>query len=230
MSLFQIAFFVYVAKFVNNAEVSVEFVAIGNALQSLAIVSIFAVCNITGEEKNQGTIENLLVSPANRFSVFVGRAMFQIVNGIATVVIAFFYAAFIFNVDFSHANLVGLALVILITTFAMTGFGLMLSSLGLFLRTSMIIANVFLFIGLLVCGVNFPVSYLPAYIQPISYAIPMTYGTEAARMAVSGASLGEMSGLLGLEALVGFLVMIAGYLMFRGFEHLARSRGTLDRF
>jgi len=230
MSLFQIAFFVYVATFVNNAEVTVEFVAIGNALQSLAIVSIFAVCNITGEEKNQGTIENLLVSPANRFSVFVGRAMFQIVNGIATVVIAFFYAAFIFNVDFSHANLVGLALVILITTFAMTGFGLMLSSLGLFLRTSMIIANVFLFIGLLVCGVNFPVSYLPAYIQPISYAIPMTYGTEAARMAVSGASLGEMSGVLGMEALVGFLVMIAGYLMFRGFEHLARSKGTLDRF
>jgi ABC-2 type transport system permease protein len=156
--------------------------------------------------------------------------MFQIVNGVATVIIAFFYAAFIFNVDFSHANLFGLALVILITTFAMTGFGLMLSSLGLFLRTSMIIANVFLFIGLLVCGVNFPVSYLPGYIQPLSYAIPMTYGTEAARMAVDGASLGEMSGVLGLEVLVGVAVMIVGYIMFRGFERLARSRGTLDQF
>jgi len=230
MSLFQIAFFVYVAKFVNNSEVTVEFVAIGNALQSIAYVSVFAVCNITGEEKNQGTIENLLVSPANRFSVFVGRAVFQIANGLATVTIAFMYAAFIFNVDFSQANYLGLAAVILITTFAMTGFGLMLSSLGLFLRTSMIIANIFLFIGLLLCGVNFPVSYLPGWMQPFSYAIPMTYGTEAARMAVEGASLGELSGLLGMEMLVGFAVMIAGYLMFRWFEYLARSKGTLDRF
>ncbi len=230
ISLFQMAFFVYVATFVNNSEIGVEYVAIGNALQSLAYVSIFAVCNITGEEKQQGTIEILLVSPANRFSVFVGRAMFQIANGIATVAIAFCYAAFVFNVDFSNANLPGLAVVILITTFAMTGFGLMLSSLGLFLRTSMIIANVFLFLGILVCGVNFPVSYLPEYVRPISYAIPMTYGTEAARMAVSGSSLVDMSGLLGLEALVGFAVMIVGYLMFRWFERIARSRGTLDRF
>jgi ABC-2 type transport system permease protein len=230
MSLFQIAFFVYVATFVNNSEVTVEYVAIGNALQSLAIVSVFAVCNITGEEKNQGTIENLLVSPANRFSVFVGRAMFQVVNGLATVVIAFFYAAVIFNVDFSNANMLGLGLVILITTFAMTGFGLMLSSLGLFLRTSMIIANIFLFIGLLVCGVNFPVSYLPWFLQPLSYAIPMTYGTDAARMAVAGASLGDMSELLMQEMLVGVVVVIVGYAMFRLFERLARSKGTLDRF
>jgi len=230
MSLFQMAFFVYVATFVNNSEVSVEYVAIGNALQSLAYVSVFAVCNITGEEKNQGTIENLLVSPANRFSVFVGRAMFQVANGLATVVIAFFYAAFIFNVDFSQANLLGLALVILVTTFAMTGFGLMLSSLGLFLRTSMIIANVFLFIGLLVCGVNFPISYLPWYLQPLSYAIPMTYGTDAARMAVTGSTLGDISGLLGQEILVGVVVMVLGYVMFRMFERLARHKGTLDRF
>jgi ABC-2 type transport system permease protein len=94
----------------------------------------------------------------------------------------------------------------------------------------MIIANIFLFIGLLLCGVNFPVSYLPGWMQPFSYAIPMTYGTEAARMAVEGASLGELSGLLGAELLVGFAVMIAGYLMFRWFEYLARSKGTLDRF
>ena len=230
MSLFQIAFFVYVAMFVNNAEVTIEYVAIGNALQSMAYVSVFAVCNITGEEKNQGTIEGLLVSPANRFSVFVGRAMVQIVNGLATVTIAFLYAALVFNVDFSQANYLGLVVVVLVTTFAMTGFGLMLSSLGLFLRTSMIVANIFLFVGLLVCGVNFPVAYLPAYFRPLSYAIPMTYGTEAARMAVGGAALGELSGPLGAEALVGIAAMLVGYLMFRWFERLARSRGTLDRF
>ncbi len=229
MSLFSIAFFVYVATYVNNPEVSVAFVAVGNALQSVAYVSIFAVCNITGEEKEQGTLQGVLVSPANRLSIFVGRAMFQIVNGLATVAIAFFYAAFLFGVDFSSANLLTLVAVVLMTTFAMTGFGLMLSSLGMYLRTSMVIANIFLFIGLLFNGVNFPISYLPAFLQPISYAMPMTYGTEAARAAVNGASIMDVSGLLALEALVGVVAVLLGYAMLRIFEHLARSKGTMER-
>jgi ABC-2 type transport system permease protein len=99
-------------------------------------------------------------------------------------------------VDFSQTDFLALAVTILVTTFAMTGFGLMLSSLGLYLRTSMIIANIFLFIGLLLCGVNFPVSYLPGWVQPMSYVIPMTYGTDAARMAISGSNTLDIGGLL----------------------------------
>lgn len=230
MSLFQIAFFAYVAAYVQNPEVSVAYVVVGNALQSIAYASIFAVCNITGEEKQQGTLEPILVTPASRFSIFVGRAMFQILNGFATVIIAFFYAAFIFNVDFSQADFIALALVCLVTSFAMTGFGLMISSLGLYLRTSMVVANIFLFIGLLLCGVNFPVSYLPTWIQPVSYAIPMTYGTEAARMAVSGSNTLDIGWLLIAEAAVGVVAILIGYLMFHHFEKIARAKGTMERF
>ncbi|MGD1060668.1 MAG: ABC transporter permease [Methanomassiliicoccales archaeon] len=230
MSLFQIAFFAYVALYVSNPDVSVSFVVVGNALQSIAYASIFAVCNITGEEKQQGTLQPILVTPASRFSIFVGRAMFQILNGFATVIIAFLYAAFIFNIDFSQADFIALALVCLVTAFAMTGFGLMISSLGLYLRTSMIVANIFLFIGLLLCGVNFPVSYLPTWVQPVSYAIPMTYGTEAARMAVSGSNTLDIGWLLIAEAAVGVAAILIGYLMFHHFEKIARSKGTMERF
>jgi ABC-2 type transport system permease protein len=230
ISLFQIAFFVYVTKYVQNPDISVTYVAIGNALQSIAFVTVFAVCNITGEEKQQGTLVPILSTPANRMAMFVGRAMFQIVNGIATAVIALFYAAFLFGVDFSRTDMLGLGAVIVVTAFAMTGFGLMLSSIGLYLRTSMIVANIFLFIGLLFCGVNFPVSYLPTYLQPISYGIPMTFGTDAARSAVGGTTLWGISGTLGLELAVGLLAIFFGYVMFTLFENLSRRRGTMDRY
>lgn len=126
--------------------------------------------------------------------------------------------------------MLALGVVIVMTAFAMTGFGLMLSSIGLYLRTSMIIGNIFLFIGLLFCGVKFPVSYLPGYLQPISYGIPMTYGTDAARAAVDGTSLRGISGTLGLELLVGLMAIFIGYLMFTLFENLSRNRGTMDRY
>jgi ABC-2 type transport system permease protein len=230
MSLFQIAFFVYIADYVGNPQASVAYVAVGNAIQSIAYVAIFAVVNVTGEEKEAGTLPGILATPANRFAMFVGRAMFQVANSIATVVIALFYAAFLFGVDFSNTDFVALGAVVVVTAFAAVGFGLMLSSLGFYLRTSMVVANIFLFIGLLFCGVNFPISYLPVYLQPISYAIPLTYATDAARMAVGGDGLDAIAGLLGSELLVMVVAILIGYVMMMAFEYLARRKGTLEMF
>lgn len=230
MSLFQMAFFVYISMYVGNPQATVTYVAVGNAIQSIAYVAIFAVTNVTTEEKEAGTLPGILVTPANRFALFVGRAMFQVLNSIATVVIALVYAAVLFGVDFSSANLLTLGVVIVVTAFATVGFGLMLSSLGFYLRTSMVVANVFLFIGLLFCGVNFPVSLLPEFLQPIAYIFPITYATDAARMAVEGASLEAVGGLLGAELIVMVVAILIGYAMMMAFEHLARRKGTLEMF
>ncbi len=139
------------------------------------------------------------------------------------------YFAFIFGVDFSSANLLSLSLVIIITAFSMTGFGLMLSSFGLYLRTSMVLANIFLFAELLFCGVNFPISYLPEGLRVFSYIFPMTYGTDAARAAVAGSSVGEIGVLLLAQLFVGSMAILLGYIWMKLFEYIARSKGTLER-
>ncbi len=229
LPLFQIAFFVYLSRFVNPGT-SVTFIAVGNAMQISAFSSIFAVCNITSEEKWQGTLIPIITTPANRFPLFLGRAVFQVFNAAVTVAIGFVYAEFIFGVDLGAANFLSLTVVILLTSFAMTGFGLMLGSLGLYMRTAMTIANVFLFIGLLLCGVNFPVSALPGWLQPVSYAIPMTYGTAAARAAVAGAGLADLAPTLLEEIAAGIGSILVGYGLFRLFEFLARKRGRLEEF
>jgi ABC-2 type transport system permease protein len=230
LPLFQMAFFVYLARFVAPTTTNISFIAVGNAMQVSAFSSIFAVCNLTSEEKWQGTLVPLIATPANRFPLFVGRALFQIFNGMATIVVGFFYASFVFGVDMARADFVALAVVVLITTFAMTGFGLMLGSVGLFMRTAMIIANIFLFIGLLLCGVNFPVTDLPPWVLPFSYAIPMTYGTMAARAAVQGTTVAQLTPLLLQETLAGIGSLLVGYVLFIGFEELARRRGTFEEY
>ncbi len=230
LPLFEMAFFVYLARFVAPATSNITFIAVGNAMQVASFSSIFAVCNLTSEEKWQGTIIQLIATPANRFPLFLGRAMFQILNGMASIAVGFIYATFVFGVDMSRADFLALSAVILITSLAMTGFGLMLGSVGLFMRTAMTIANVFLFIGHLLCGVNFPVSVLPIWLQPFSYAIPMTYGTMAARAAVQGSGILQLGPVLLQEIGVGAASILAGYLLFVGFEILAIRRGTLEQY
>jgi ABC-2 type transport system permease protein len=230
LPLFEMAFFVYLARFVAPTTTNITFIAIGNAMQVASFSSIFAVCNLTSEEKWQGTLIPLIATPANRFPLFLGRAMFQILNGMASIAVGFIYATFIFGVDMSHADFVAIAVVVLITSLAMTGFGLMLGSVGLFMRTAMIIANIFLVAGQLLCGVNFPVTVLPSWLQPLSYAIPMTYGTMAARAAVQGSNILQLAPVLLQEIVAGAASILVGYLLFIGFEILAIRRGTLEEY
>lgn len=230
LPLAQMAFFAFLASYLNYGQSYVQYVVVGNALQVMSFSAVFAVANITSQDKWQGTLPSLIVTPANRMALLVGRAFFQVLMSTLIAVTGLVYAGIIFGVSFSSANLVGIAIVIFLTSITMISFGLLISGIGLFMRTAMIVANIFLFLTLLVSGVNFPVSALPAWLQPVSYAIPMTYGVNALRMAISGASLLSMVPVLIQELVNGLVVLFIGYLLLIGFEKLARSTGRLEEY
>jgi ABC-2 type transport system permease protein len=228
--LFQISFFAILAQYIGYQGSAVQYIVVGNALQAMSYASVFSVANITSSDKWQGTLSTLMVTPANRMAIFVGRGFFQ--SGISALISVggLGYAALLFGVNFSNANIPAVLLVVAITSLTMVSFGLLISSIGLYLRTALIVANIFLFLTMLVSGVNFPVSSLPAWLQPISYAIPMTYGTSAIRLAIAGASIGAMATLLEEEVLVGAVVLILGYFLVIGFERLARKTGRFEEY
>ncbi|HXW37358.1 MAG TPA: ABC transporter permease [Nitrososphaerales archaeon] len=226
----QIGFFAFLSVYLGYSSQVTQFIVVGNALQAMSFAAVFAVANITTQDKWQGTLPGTIVTPANRLALFVGRAMFQIILSSLISVAGLVYAATLFGVSFASADFIGVALVILLTSGAMISFGLLISALGLYLRDAMVVANIFLFVTLLLCGVNFPVSVLPGWLQPVSWAIPLTYGTEALRMAISGSSLIQLLPELGLEALDGLLVLVIGYLLFTGFENLSRKTGRFEQY
>lgn len=227
LSLSQMAFFVFVGKFVRG-EAIIQYIAVGNALQVLAWNAVFSVINITSHDKWEGTLSYLLATPASRFPVFLGRAMMHVLDGILSVIIGFAYAGYLFGVDFSRTNFVTLSVIIVLTSFLMTGFGLMIGSFAFYFRSPLVIANIFLFILLIFCGVNFPIQELPAVIQPISYIFPLTYGIDAARQAVAGASILQVSQPLAYEVATGLAAVVIGYFAFIQFELLARKTGKLE--
>ncbi len=207
-----------------------QYTVIGNAVQSMSFAAVFAVANITSQDKWQGTLQNLIVTPANRMALFIGRASFQIFMSAIITVAAFIYAHYVFGISFGHADFVGLGITIVLTSVMMISFGLLISSIGLFMRTAMIVANIFLFLTMLVSGVNFPVQDLPLWLQPVSWAIPMTYGVQAARDAISGYSVMSLGPIFLQEFIDGVAVLFVGYLLLKGFERLARRSGRLEEY
>ena len=226
----QMAFFYYLAIVVEGNPSAAQYSVIGNALQVMSFAAVFAVANITSQDKWQGTLQNLIVAPANRMALFVGRASFQILMSAVIAVSAFAYADFAFGVSFARTDFLSLAIAIVLTSVMMISFGLLISSIGLFMRTAMIVANIFLFFTLLVSGVNFPISNLPGWLQPVAWTIPMTYGVIAARTAIAGATVTTLLPVFIQEFADGAIVLFVGYLLLKGFERLARSTGKLEEY
>jgi ABC-2 type transport system permease protein len=228
--LTQMAFFAIVAGLAGNADASVPFVVLGNAVATVTYTSIFAVCQTTDQEKNQGTMEHLLVSPANRIAMYLGRGFLPILTSLATVAMGLVYAALVFHVDVAGSNLTFLGLSIVLTSVSMVGFGLLLGGVALFLRTSIILGNIFLFAGLLLSGVNFPLSYLPVPLQYAGEILPLTWGVVAVRDSVAGAPLATLLPIWGilLASVAASLGLAMG--LWEVFERRALATGSIVRF
>ena len=226
----QIGFFAFLSIYLQYPASVTQYIVIGNAIQSMSFSAVFAVANITSQDKWQGTLPSTMVTPANRVALFIGRAWFQVLLSAMIAAAGLLYAAVIFGVSFASADFAGIAVVVLLTSIAMISFGLLISAVGLYMRTALIVANIFLFVTLLLSGVNFPVSVLPGWLQPVSWVIPLTYGTEAVRMAIAGASFSALLPVLGWEALDGLVVLVVGYALFTGFESLSRRTGRFEEY
>jgi ABC-2 type transport system permease protein len=206
-----------------------EFYIVGNALQMAASSGIFGVTMTIGNERNFGTLIYLVGSPANRLAVFLGRALFNVLDGVLGVAIGFVWGVLL-GLNLDAANFPGLALTIVITTLSTCGMGLLLGSISLTALNMMFINNTVFFSLLVFSGANLPLEKMPAWMQTISAGLPLTRGIPAARLLVTGASLVEVWPLLAGELAVGLIYALIGFAFFRWFEFQARRRGTLEAF
>ena len=229
-SFFCMFFFATMSDFAGNPEVTVRYVVIGNVVQSIAATTLYAISGLSGTEKHMGTLSSLMQTPSSLFCIFLGMSLINIIAGLLSSGISMFYAQFVFGIDLTGADMLSILVVIIMTILSLAGFGIMIGSIGLRLRTSAILANIFSYLGLLICGVNFPLSYLPDWIQAIASVLPLTYGVKAMRGACEGGGLSVISDDLLMMVILGAIYFVISILMFGMFERKARKLGTYDMF
>src|SRR6266481_8020800 len=120
--LFQIMLFVYIGRTVRLE--SDQFYVIGNALQYDSVPCLFAMTQTIAGERYQQTLGNVLVSPAGRLSLFLGRALPVILNGAFVAAFSLAVASLLLGIHIPTAALAPLLLVVLVTAFSCTGLGL----------------------------------------------------------------------------------------------------------
>ena len=224
--IFQILLFAFIGR--SAGLESDRFYLVGNAIQFASIPCLFAMTQAIAGERFQQTLGFILVSPAARLPLFLGRAVPVVLN--AAVVSAFSLAvgALILGVELPATSVAPLALVILVSAFSCTGLGLVTAGIGLRVRDSAVLCNVIFGVLLVFTGANAPVDSLPGWMRAAGEWMPLTHGIEAARELAAGGSLGGVAGLVGSEALIGVLYAAAGYAVIRWMEREGRVHASLE--
>ncbi len=224
--IFQILLFVYIGRSAHAQ--SDEFYVVGNALQYAAIPCIFAMSSTITDERYQQTLGFILVSPAGRLPLFLGRSLPVIVNGIFVSAFAFAVGGTIVGIHVPGAAVGSLALVIAVSAASCTGLGLLSAAIGLRVRETATLNNIVFGLLLVFCGTNVALDELPGWMSFVSQGMPLTHGIEAARRLAAGQSLGTVAGLIGVEALVGLAYGLLGYRLLRFMEWQSRRLATLE--
>jgi ABC-2 type transport system permease protein len=225
--LFQILFFTFLGMYATG-QGNADFYIIGNAVQVSALSGIYGVSISISGDRWEGTLPYLFGTPANRLTLFVGRAFMHIIDGAFGVVIGLTWGALLLNLDLSQTNPSILALTVIITTFSTSGMGLLLGCLGLITRNVMFINNSVYFLLLIFSGANIPLASLPTWMQSVSSILPLTRGIAAAREIIAGGKFQSIAPLLRDEFILGIVYTLLGYALFRWFEIQAKRRGTLE--
>ncbi len=186
--LVSMLFFVFLGRYATGND-NASFYVIGNAVQAAALSGIFGVTlSIDGDRWN-GTLPYLFATPANRLTLFIGRAFMHIIDGTIGVIIGFAWGVLLLGLDLSQTNLAALGLTIVITTFSTSGLGLLLGCVGLMTRNVMFVNNTVFFLLLIFSGANLDVTTLPVWGQAISQVLPLTARYRRGAFDCSGGAL-----------------------------------------
>jgi ABC-2 type transport system permease protein len=126
-------------------------------------------------EKELGTLEQLNVTPLARWELIAGKLLPYAALGMVDVFLVIAVAVGWFEVPLrgSLALLLGLCLVYLLSTL---GLGLFVSTVSHTQQQAMMTASFFFLLPMIfLSGFIFPIENMPAWIQPVTYLIPLRY-------------------------------------------------------
>jgi ABC-2 type transport system permease protein len=193
-------------------------------------------------ERWEGTLEYTFMAPVARSVHLLGVSLFSLLNSILTSVIVLLGLIAFTNLNLRGANLLGVMVVLAVSTLAFVGLGLFAAVFPMMsAERGAEATHIFQGSLLLVSGVYYPIDVLPGWMQPLSAISPATYTLSACRKLfgvgnaastpelLAGAPLSAVTHELLILALMGAILLPLGLMTFVRVEAWAKRTGKLKR-
>jgi ABC-2 type transport system permease protein len=144
--------------------------------------SMLAV-TITFERKGR-SFDRLLLAPISLSTMVAAKLSGAILFGLFNAFVPVLFASFF--IDLAGINWGAVLLAVFLIAVTSTLLGLMIAVSAKEVFEAQTFSNFFRFPMLFLCGLFLPISSLPIFLRPISYLLPLTYGTDLLGEAILG--------------------------------------------
>lgn len=184
-SIFAILFPLLIYSFVFEHEVSAEFISYvgttdyisyivtGQALDILSFATLMNVGRCLITEIREGTLEPFLNSSASRIQYFVGAYLEQFTRSFMEYIIIFLFG-FVLGMHVDLSKIVLCSVIVILSSLAFFSVSIALSTVMVYTRDTYLVQNTLMLFMKCVCGVVFPIQYLPYPLRVISNLFPLT--------------------------------------------------------
>jgi ABC-2 type transport system permease protein len=220
----QLAAFTLIGLYIGQQPAS--YYAIGNAVQTTARAAVFAATIVIAAERTNGTLSFVLAAPSHPLVAFGGRLVPPILTGLLSSTLMLGLAMALTGFRITWSSLPTLVLLILVISLSCSALGLVLGSIGLYLRDVFFLPNIAVYAMMLLCGVNLTTAETPPVLRAIGEAIPLTHGLRATRAVIAGRTPATADWVA--EVIIAVVYTVLACFLLQLFARLARAGATLD--
>jgi len=174
-------------------------------LAAMMVTFILSIISFV-HERSTSTLDRLLSTPVTEGEIVAGYALAFGLVGLMQSIVILTAAVLLFQIAIVGSVLLTL-LVIFIFGIGNQGLGFLLSSVAKNEFQAVQFMPIILFPSILLSGVFWPLEAVPTLLQPVSYAMPLTYAVDALRsVMIRGWSLTQIA--VPLVILVAFAIIM----------------------
>jgi ABC-2 type transport system permease protein len=181
------------------------------------------------QERYEGTINSLFLTPASRSAVVSGYALGSFFFTILPNIVVVGALALLMHL---HSNIQNpLAVIASVVGLGAATYALGFALAGVFVlsRRANLLANFLQSPIYLLSGMLVPISALPSSMRLLAAVFPLSAGMNALRQSLlAGAGLGDVAGDLGRLIALSAVLLLFGLFMLGRVEHVAKSGAELD--
>lgn len=176
-----------------NPNLETRWAMIPSLIGALSMLQVMMLAALSvAREREQGTFDQLLVTPLRPTEIMVGKAVPPILIGLVQSSIILVLSRFWFGIPF-QGSLFTLYFGLVLFTTAAVGIGLALSAFSKTMQQAMLYTFVLLMPMMLLSGLTSAIANMPQAMQYLTYANPLRYAIELVRRVyLEGASFGYL--------------------------------------
>jgi len=162
---------------------SFQFLAPGFMGLTVVMGTLSGLASAISREKEQGTMDGIMVAPISRNTIVAGKMIAQTVRGMIQAFMILGLSMLLFGVKIYGSPLLMVGVLLLgVASFA--GIGLIMTSIAPEQETAQMMMLLLQFPMMFLSGILFPMDQLPGWLQWVGKALPLYYAADALRKVI----------------------------------------------